>query len=102
LKEVYQLSTSMTGSVGAGQTLSGSFALDPFHRSNPFRHAYHRDLAKGPQITRTISVTFDADQPVPGLLRGTCTETIIGLIKSSLTLTGRVEFGRVSTVDSLN
>lgn len=102
LKEVYQLSASMTGSVGAGQTLSGSFALDPFHRSNPFRHAYHRDLAKGPQITRTISVTFDAEQPVPGLLRGTCTETIIGLIKSNLTLTGRVEFGRVSTVDSLN
>ena len=102
LKEIYQFSAAMSGSVGAGQTLSGSFSLDPFHRSNPFRHAYHRDLAKGPQITRTIKVTFDADQPVTGLLRGTCTETITGLIKSNLTLTGRVEFGRVSTVDTLN
>ena len=102
LKELYNFSAPMTGSVGAGQTLMGSISLDPFHRSNPFRHAFHRDLAKGSQITRTISITFDADQPVPGLLRGTCTETIIGLIKSNLTLTGRVEFGRVSTVDSLN
>ncbi|MES2658823.1 MAG: hypothetical protein V4689_09395 [Verrucomicrobiota bacterium] len=102
LVEVYNLSAPMAGSVGAGQTLSGSISLDPFHRSNPFRHAYHRDLPKGPQITRTFSVDFDADQPVPGRLRGTCTETISGLIKTDLTMRGRVEFGRVSTVDTLN
>ena len=102
LAEAYELSAAMTGAVGAGQTLSGNLTLDPFHRSNPFRHAYHRDLAKGPQITRTFSVTFDADQPVPDRLRGTCTEIISGLIKTNLTLTGRVEFGRVSTVGSLH
>lgn len=102
LVEIYNSSAPMAGSVGAGQTLSGSLSLDPFHRSNPFRHAYHRDLPKGPQITRTFSVTFDADQPIPGRLRGTCTETISGLIKTNLTLRGRVEFGRVSTVDTLN
>jgi hypothetical protein len=102
LVEVYNFSAPMAGSVGAGQTLSGSLSLDPFHRSNPFRHAYHRDLPKGPQITRTFSVTFDADQPIPDRLRGTCTETIFGLIKTNLTLRGRVEFGRVSTVDALN
>ena len=102
LVEAYNFSTPMTGAVGAAQTLSGSLSLDPFHRSNPFRHAYHRDLTKGPQITRTFSVTFDANQPIPGRLRGTCTETISGLIKTNLTLQGRVEFGRVSTVDALN
>ncbi len=102
LVEVYNLSSPMAGSVGAGQTLSGSLSLDPFHRSNPFRHAYHHDLPKGPQITRTFSVAFDADQPIPGRLRGTCTETISGLIKTNLTMRGRVEFGRVSTVDVLN
>lgn len=102
LAEAYDLTAPMSGAVGAGQTVSGSLTLDPFHRSNPFRHAYHHDLAKGPQITRTFSVTFDSDQPVAGTLRGTCTETINGLIKSNLTLTGRLELSRVSAVDSLN
>jgi hypothetical protein len=102
LKEIYNLSAPMAGAMGAGQTLSGGLSLDPFHRSNPFRHAYHRDLVKGPQITRTFSITFDADQPVAGVLRGTCTETISGLVKTNLTLRGRVEFGRVSTVDSIH
>ena len=101
LVEAYDLSAPMTGAVGAGQTVTGSLTLDPFHRSNPFRHAFHHDLAKGPQITRTLSITFDAEQPATGRLRGTCTETINGLIKSNLTLTGRVEFSRVSAVDSL-
>jgi hypothetical protein len=102
LVEAYDLTAPMSGAVGAGQTVSGGLTLDPFHRSNPFRHAYHHDLAKGPQINRILSVTFDADQPVPGRLRGTCTETINGLIKTNLTLTGRVELSRVSPVDSLN
>lgn len=102
LVESYDLTASMSGAVGAGQTVSGNLTLDPFHRSNPFRHAYHHDLAKGPQIKRTLSVSFDAEQPVAGRLRGTCTETINGLIKTNLTLTGRVEFSRLSTADTLN
>ena len=102
LVEAYDLTAPMGGAVGAGQTVTGSLTLDPYHRSNPFRHAFHHDLVKGPQITRTLSVTFDADQAVSGRLRGTCTETINGLIKSNLTLTGRVELSRVSAVDSLN
>lgn len=102
LVESYDLTAAMSGALGAGQTVSGSLTLDPFHRSNPFRHAYHHDLAKGPQIVRTLSVSFDADQPVAGRLRGTCTETINGLIKTTLTLTGRVEFSRLSTADTLN
>ncbi|GAA5121986.1 hypothetical protein GCM10023212_18050 [Luteolibacter yonseiensis] len=101
LAEAYDLTTPMTGAVGAGQTLTGNLTLDPFHRSNPFRHAYHRDLAKGQQVKRTFKVTFDADQPITGRLRGTCTETLSGLIQSNLTLSGRVEFSRVSAVDSL-
>jgi hypothetical protein len=102
LVEAYDLTAPMSGAVGAGQTVTANLTLDPFHRSNPFRHAYHHDLAKGPQIKRTLSVSFDGDQPVSGRLRGVCTETINGLIQSNLTLTGRVEFSRVSTVDSLN
>lgn len=102
LVEAYELSKSMTGSVGAGQTVATSFLLDPFHRSNPFRHAYHHDLSKGPQISRVMSLVFDADQPFADILRGTCTEVISGLIQSNLTLSGRVELKRISTVDTLN
>ena len=101
LVEAYDLSSTMTGSLGAGQTVAVSFTLDPFHRSNPFRHAFHHDLVKGPQISRTMSVVLDAEQAIPGRLRGTCTEIISGLIKSNLTLTGRVDLKRISTVDSL-
>lgn len=102
LVEAYELTEPMTGSVGAGQTVSASFLLDPFHRSNPFRHAFHHDLSKGPQISRVLSVVFDAEQPFADILRGTCTEVISGLIQSNLTLSGRVELKRISTVDTLN
>ena len=101
LVEAYELTSSMTGALGGGQTVVANFTLDPFHRSNPFRHAFHRDLTKGPQISRTLSVAFDADQAIAGRLRGTCTEVISGLIQSNLTLTGRVDLQRVSTVDAL-
>lgn len=101
LAEAYDLTAPVTGAVGAGQTLTTNLTLDPFHRSNPFRHAYHRDLAKGQQIKRTFKVTFDADQPITGRLRGSCSEIITGLIQSNLTLTGRVEFSRVSAVNTL-
>lgn len=101
LVETYALSAAMSGALGGGQTVAAAFTLDPFHRSNPFRHAFHHDLTKGPQISRTLSVVFDPDQAIAGRLRGTCTEIISGLIQSNLTVTGRVDLKRISTVDSL-
>ncbi|MES2924053.1 MAG: hypothetical protein V4819_21050 [Verrucomicrobiota bacterium] len=102
LLETYDLSQLMTGSVGAGQTVSGTLVLDPFHRSNPFRHAYHQNLPRGPQVTRAISIKFDSTQSIPDRLLGTFTDEIQGLIKNNLTVTGTVELRRVSPVDSLN
>lgn len=99
LAEAYDLSLQMNGSMGGN--LSGALVVDPYHRSNPFRHAYHHDLAKGPQITRTMNLVFDQNQAVAGRLVGTFSETMAGLIKSNLTLSGRFELRRVSTVDSL-
>lgn len=101
LKEKYLTSLPMTGSMGGGQTVTGTLTRDPFHRSNPFRHAYHQGLAKGPNITRAITLSFDAEQTLPDRLKGTFSETIQGLIKSNLTLTGRVELRRVSPVATL-
>jgi hypothetical protein len=99
LQETYDLSRQMSGAIG--QTVTTSLTLDPFHRSNPLRHVYHQDLPKGPKITRTMTVTFDASQTGPDRLSGTFSETIQGLIKDNLTLSGRVELQRVSHVATL-
>jgi hypothetical protein len=101
LKEAYQLSLPVSGSLGAGQTVTATFNLDPFHRSNPFRHAYHQNLPKGPDINRTLAIAFDAGQTDPDRLTGVFTDTIRGLIKSDLTVSGRVDLRRVSPVATL-
>ena len=101
LTEAYRLSLNASGSVGAGQSLTATINLDPFHRTNPFRHAYHQNLPKGPDVNRTMTVTFDATQPITDRLQGNFSETIRGLIKSDLTLSGRVEFRRISSVAAL-
>ena len=101
LKEAYKLAELASGAVGAGQKVVARLNLDPFHRSNPFRHAYHQNLPKGPNINRTITITFDADQTVADRLQGSFTETLQGLIKSDLTVSGRVVFRRVSNVATL-
>lgn len=104
LKETYALSLDLAGTLGAGGTLAtiaGTLNLDPFHRSNPFRHPYHHDHSYGPAITRELRIDFDPTQPLPDRLRAGYTETIKGLINSNLTLTGRVELRRVSPVATL-
>jgi hypothetical protein len=105
LREVYALSLTLTGTVAPGATIStaaGSLNLDPFHRSNPFRHAYHQQHSGGAAISRDLRIDFDPEQPVGDTLRGTYSETIRGLINSNLTLTGRVELRRISSVASLD
>ncbi|MFT4638204.1 MAG: hypothetical protein ACI8T1_001523 [Verrucomicrobiales bacterium] len=105
LKESYALSLAVDGAIGAGKTVrtkGGTLTLDPFHRSNPFRHAFHQSNSRGPQITRELTIVFDAAQTIPDLLLGSYRETIKGLIKSDLTLTGKIELRRVSPVATLD
>ncbi|MCF7732296.1 MAG: hypothetical protein K9N23_11435 [Akkermansiaceae bacterium] len=105
LKEVYQLTLPMDGAVGAGKTVRtkpGTLTLDPFHRSNPFRHAYHQRHSKGPQITRELEIVLDSAQPVPDRLTGVYHETVSGLTKSDLSVTGPIMMRRVSMVDTLD
>lgn len=99
LQETYDLCKVMTGTIG--QTVSATLTLDPFHRSNPLRHVYHQDLTKGPKITRTLTLAFDSSQTLPDRLTGSFSDEIQGLIKDKLTLTGRVEMHRVSSVATL-
>lgn len=100
LQETYDLTKLMSGTMG--QTLTATLVMDPFHRSNPMRHAYHQDLTKGPKVTRSFTVAFDATQPLNDELQGTFTEVINGLIKDNLTVSGRLLMRRVSTVSTLD
>lgn len=105
LEENYFSSWPLEGAIGSGKTVATAASrplnLDPFHRSNPFRHAFQRDLARGPNIVRSIEIVFDADPRPAGRLSGDFRETILGLSKSELELTGRVELRRVSAVANL-
>jgi hypothetical protein len=105
LREVYALSLDLQGTLGASGTLTtvtGSLHLDPFHRSNPFRHPYHQQHSAGPFIYRDLRLVFDASQPLGDVLRANYSETIRGLINSNLSLSGRVELRRVSKVALLD
>ncbi|MFT6179563.1 MAG: hypothetical protein ACJAQT_004129 [Akkermansiaceae bacterium] len=101
LSESYNLSWPMGGSVGPGQTLTADFTLDPFHRSNPFRHAFHREQTRGRNIRRKMTIVLDAGQDFSDRLEGSFTETISGMIQADLKVTGRVRFERISPVSTL-
>lgn len=104
LKEAYRLRLPLGGALGSGKTVRtnpGTLSLDPFHRTNPFRHAFHQKHARGTKVVREIQIVFDPDQAIADRLRGHYSETIEGLTKSNLELTGRLELRRVSDVPTL-
>ena len=105
LQEVYTFKLLLDGDLGEGKTVRTSstdpLILDQFHRSNPFRHAFHPKHAKGPKITRELSLVFDSTQSISDRLTGTYTEDVSGLTKSTLTLTGDLVLKRVSGVATL-
>lgn len=104
LQEVYFRTWPLEGHPGPGQTVITSAAkpltLDPYHRSNPFRHAYHPQHGTGYAITRSLSITFDATHD-PGMLTGTYQEITRGLARQDITSRGKIALRRVSTVANL-
>lgn len=111
LVETYHLKWELAGGLGpdaivrtadlaAGDAVDQPLRLDPFHRSNPFRHAYHPQHGAGYAIERSFTITFDPDYE-PGLLRGTYQETTTGLADFDLVSRGRITLQRVSLVGEL-
>jgi hypothetical protein len=114
-----------TGSVALGQTLVRSVSI-PFNGpTNPYVHTYHPDhdnknsrfdlltgtleTLESPTIGRTFSFTF-SPTPLPTssplgwgstVLGGTYSETITGLHKDPLTVSGTFELRRVSELGSI-
>lgn len=104
LPEIYHLSWPLEGQLGVGKTLGTSSAapltLDPFHRTNPFRHAFHPQHGVGYPISRRFSLTVEAS-PDPTLLTGTYQETTLGLARQDLVAEGTLSLRRVSPVATL-
>jgi hypothetical protein len=114
-----------TGSVALGQTLVRSVSI-PFNGpTNPYVHTYHPDhdnknsrfdlltgtleTLESPTIGRTFSFTF-SPAPLPTssplgwgstVLGGTYAETITGVHKDPLTVSGTFELRRVSELGSI-
>ena len=104
LTEAYYRSWRLEGGLGPDAVLrtaaarsgnTGPLLLDPFHRSNPFRHAYHPQHGTGAAITRALTITFDEEQEA-GSLAGTYSETVSGLIGGDLIARGRIRLQRIS------
>jgi hypothetical protein len=104
LPETYYLSWPLDGQLGVGKSVgtgsSAPLTLDAFHRSNPFRHAFHPQHGVGYSITRSFSITFDA-APDPTILTGTYQETTRGLARQEIVSKGGISLRRVSTADTL-
>lgn len=106
LNEVYHRSWPLTGTLGPSSTVStpagAPLRLDAYHRTNPFRHAYHPQHGAGYSLTRALTLQFDADyRPGSGQLSGTYEEVTTGLAQRSLVARGRIVLQRVSRVEAL-
>jgi hypothetical protein len=116
--------TAGSGSIGVGETLTRTIRIAYNDPTNPFVHAYHPDhdnknargaplpegVRESPDITRECTFVFTASPPAgssttigwgSSILGGTYTETITGLHKEPLVLSGIFELRRASEIGTL-
>jgi len=116
------LNLPLSGSFGAGGSLSGTVTLAHNDKENPFIHAFHPDHdnldprfenalpagAESHRVTRLLSLAFDVANPDGNpdwgsqLLTGVFTEEITGLHKSSLSVEGKFFLRRLSKEETLH
>jgi hypothetical protein len=116
--------TSGSGSVAIGDVLTRIVTVPFNDPTNPFVHAYHPDhdnkdargapLAAGveaPNITRSCKFTFTAQPPAgsssasgwgSSVIGGTYEETMTGIYKDPLILSGSFELRRASDIGTLS
>jgi len=115
LVEDYHLKWPMTGALQPGGSIATAspLRLDPFHRSNPFRHAFHTQHFAGFEIAREIFLTFEEGSSSDSLT-GLYQEKISGLAQpdaavasgtqssaKTITIQGTVLLRRVAPVGEL-
>ncbi len=105
LNEVYHDSWGLSGDFGPGNVIrtgENPLRLDAFHRTNPFRHAYHPQHGAGYSITRSLTIALDGEyQAGSDRLTGTYRETTTGLSTHDLEARGTIVLRRASFVDQL-
>jgi hypothetical protein len=80
------------------------------HPTNPFRHQFHPNHKEGRDVTRSFKISIDApeagDKLAPSVgktkLVGRYEETLLGLHKAALKVSGNIILTLISQVDSLN
>jgi hypothetical protein len=104
LPEQYLSALPLDGQLGVGKTVqtpdANPLSLDPFHRSNPFRHTFHPQHGVGYAITRRFSIRFDA-APGTSILTGTYQETTSGLARQDIVSKGTISLQKVSSAATL-
>jgi hypothetical protein len=103
---------AMSGSFGIGNSASCVIALSPTTPSNPFLHRYHPDhgTSSAFSVTRQIHMTFTATDPggqsYPDYgttdIGGIYNETITGLHKNALAVSGAFHLHQIVNVPALN
>jgi hypothetical protein len=98
----------------AGSTIVASNIYhDKLHPTNPFRHQFHPNHKEGLTINRSFSITITAPASTAGTgntasnvgkttLKGTYAETLTGLHKVPLKVSGSVILTQISTIEILN
>lgn len=104
LRDDYDNSLPLEGGLGQNAVLktydNRPLHLDPFHRSNPFRHAFHNRHAAGYNITRVIRITMDDTSSVDRR-SGVYEEIVSGLTAADITSRGTVTFSRVNQIATI-
>jgi hypothetical protein len=112
---------NLSGSFAIGQSLAGTMTLPHDHPTNPFKHKFHPDHDNlnvrfdGPAIeaystTRQIKLDLTASPPggpvVPDFgyneMGGAYAETITGIHKNAIHISGTFRLTRVSVIADLN
>jgi len=114
-------SLGLSGAFAIGQSLSGTLTLPFDHPTNPFKHKFHPDhdnldarfdepATEAYTTTRQIRLDFAASPPdgpaVPDFgyneMGGTYSETITGIHKNAIYVSGTFRLTRVSLIAELN
>jgi hypothetical protein len=104
LTENYLRSLPLEGTLAPGGVVSttpGTFIIDEWHRSNPFKHVFHPSHRQGFRIEREMTFQVDAaDSPSAqggadfgvNTLSGVFEETVVGLLKTGEEIESRGRF----------
>ncbi len=98
----------MDGDFAIGSAVEGTISMSETFTRNPFKHRYHPDHQQGYKVTRVISFEFSAapTNAPPGyderVLDGIYRETITGLHRTNIVVSGTFRLNRIATVGVLN